>query len=57
MGSLQLCQIGGNELLSGFKGVNWMLGFQHEREQRDTWTPFCMSVSLGCEGCGEDGCH
>ena len=27
-----LCQIGG----SGLKGANWIGGFQHEREQRDT---------------------
>ena len=30
MGSLQLlCQIGGSEFLSGFKGVNWIRGCQH----------------------------
>ena len=36
------------------KVLNWIRGFQHEREQRDTWTPF---YTLRCESCGEDGCH
>ena len=47
-------QIGGSEFLRRFKGANWIRGFQHEGEQPDTWTPF---RTLGCEGCGENGCH
>ena len=49
-----LWQIAGSKFLCGFKGVNWIRGFQHEGKQPDTWTPF---RTLVCEGCGEDGCH
>ena len=47
-------QIGGSEFLHGFKDVNWNRGCQDERQQPDTWTPFC---TLGCESCGEHSCH